>query len=74
MEFLFIEVGTLYAYSLDSGTEVEEVLFRQFVYFSHDTAELCCLLMQETDFLGFGEECHLLDTTAPQATKAMVDK
>ena len=74
MEFFLVEMNPLDAYALNGGTKVEEVLLGQFGNLCHDTAELLNLLMKETDFLGFSEECHLFDTTATQATEAMVAK
>ena len=65
-------MNTLDTNALDGGTEVEEVLLGQFGKLCQDAAELLNLLMKETDFIGLREECHLLDTTAPQATETMV--
>ena len=57
---------------LNGRTEVEKVLFGQFGNLCHDTPELLNLLMKKTDFVGFREESHLFDTTAPQCTQTMV--
>ena len=72
LQFFLVEMNPLDANALNGGTKVEEVLFGQFGKLCHDTAELLNLLVKETDFIGFREECHLFDTTASQATETMV--